>query len=85
MLLGLFIASEQMHVFMSLKVSSNDNRAATTQLTFTCLKSAIETLEKRAKYAQSQQEKQSNVYGRHSCVNFEHISHLVDFEQVNVN
>ena len=79
MLLGLFIASEQMHVFMSLKVSGNDNRATTTQLTFTCLKSGIETLEKRAKYAQSQQEKQNNVYGRYSCVNFEYISHLADF------
>ena len=79
MLLGLFIASEQMHVFMSLKVSGNDNRATTTQLTFTSLKSGIETLEKRAKYAQSQQEKQNNVYGRYSCVNFEHISHLADF------
>ena len=50
---------------------------ASSQLTFTCSKSTIETLEKGVKYV--------------FIVNFEHISHLflvlpfVDFEQVNVS
>ena len=66
---------------------------ATSQLTFTCSKSTIETLEKCVKYVQSQQNKKTEQrHWRRSgvSVTFELFTpsygvSIIDFEQVNVS
>ena len=55
-------------LFLQNASSQMFDRIVTTQLTFTCSKSVVETLEKGVKYVQSQS-RRSGVF----IVNFEHI------------